>query len=101
MITPLPQIASVSDMRLHQADIIKKAKQAPVILMERGSRPALVCISPEMWDALARYIDNLETSVEAIESELAIAEGQATVEPVTAEIWQEIERDRERNALPA
>jgi PHD/YefM family antitoxin component YafN of YafNO toxin-antitoxin module len=101
MITPLPQIASVSDMRLHQADIIKKAKQAPVILMERGSRPALVCISPEMWDALARYIDNLETSVEAIESELAIAEGQAAVEPVTAETWQEIERDRERSALPA
>lgn len=63
MIQPLPQIAAVSDMRLHQTEIIKKAKQAPVILMERGSKPALVCVSPEMWDALAKYIDDLECTV--------------------------------------
>ena len=46
-------------------------------------------------------IGRARASVEAIESELAIAEGQAKVEPVTAETWQEIERDRERSALPA
>ena len=63
MTQPLPQIAAVSDMRLHQTEIIKKAKQAPVILMERGSKPALVCVLPEMWDALAKYIDDLECTV--------------------------------------
>jgi hypothetical protein len=101
MITTLPQIASISDMRLHQADIIKKTKTAPVILMERGSRPALVCISPEMWDALAKYIDDLECTVEAVETELAIAQGEIKVEQVTGETWQQIERERERTAVPA
>jgi PHD/YefM family antitoxin component YafN of YafNO toxin-antitoxin module len=101
MITAIPQIAAVSDMRLHQADIIKKAKHSPVILMERGSKPALVCISPEMWDALAKYIDDLECNVEAIEVELAIATGQTQIEQVTDKTWQEIERNRGRTALPA
>jgi PHD/YefM family antitoxin component YafN of YafNO toxin-antitoxin module len=101
MIATLPQIAPVSDMRLHQADIIKKARRAPVILMERGSRPALVCIAPEMWDALAKYIDDLEATVEALEIELAVATGEATVEPVTAQTWEEIERNRERLRIPA
>ena len=101
MIHTLPQIASVSDMRLHQADIIKKAKQAPVILMERGSKPALVCVSPELWDALAKYIDDLECSAEAAEIELAIATGEKKVERVTADTWAEIERNRERTALSA
>ena len=94
MIQALPQIASVSDMRLHQAEIIRKAKDAPVILMERGSKPALVCISPEQWDALAKYIDDLECSVEAIETELAIVSGKRGVEVVTPETWTEIERNR-------
>jgi PHD/YefM family antitoxin component YafN of YafNO toxin-antitoxin module len=101
MIQPLPQVAPVSDMRLHQATILKKVRQAPVILMERGSRPALVCISPELWDTLAKYIDDLECTVEALETELAIAKGEKEVEPVTADTWLEIERNRERATLPA
>jgi PHD/YefM family antitoxin component YafN of YafNO toxin-antitoxin module len=99
MIQPLPQIAAVSDMRLHQTEIIKKAKQAPVILMERGSKPALVCVSPEMWDALAKYIDDLECTVDAVETELAIAAGEIKVEPVTNDTWTEIERNREKTRL--
>ncbi len=83
MISQLPQIASVSDMRLHQGDIIKRVRSAPVILMERGSKPALVCVSPELWDTVASYIDNLECSVDALEVELAIAKGQKRVELVT------------------
>ncbi len=101
MITPLPQIAAVSDMRLHQADIIQKARHGPVVLMERGSKPALVCVSPALWDALAKYIDNLECSVEAIETELALATGEKSVERVTVDTWAEIERNREQIALPA
>ena len=85
MISQLPQIASVSDMRLHQRDIVKRARSAPVILMERGSKPALVCVSPEMWDEVASYIDNLECSVDALAVELEIARGQKQVELVTDE----------------
>lgn len=99
MISTLPQIASISDMRLHQMEVIKKAQHGPVILVERGSKPTLVCVSPEMWDTLANYIDDLECSVEAIETELAIATGKQKVERVTVETWIEIERMRERAAI--
>lgn len=100
MISTLPQIASTSDMRLHQMELIKRAQYGPVILVERGSKPTLVCVSPEMWDALANYINDLECSVEAIETELAIATGKQQVERVTADTWTEIERERERAAIP-
>ena len=43
----LPQIAPISDMRVRQVQIIENARRGPVILVERGSRPALVVISPE------------------------------------------------------
>lgn len=101
MIQPLPQVASVSDMRLHQASILQKAKLAPVLLMERGSKPALVCVSPEMWDSIAKYIDNLECSIDALETELAIVTGEKQVEVVTDNTWSEIERNRERSQVPA
>lgn len=101
MITPLPQIAPVSDMRLHQNEIIVKAKQAPVILMERGSKPALVCVSPELWNTLAKYVDDLECSLAAVETELAIALGQQKVETVSEDTWAEIDRNREQVNVPA
>ncbi len=101
MITTIPQLAPASDMRLHQAEIIKKAKHAPVILMERGSKAALVCVSPEQWNSLAKYIDDLECTIEAVETELAIAKGEKTVERVTSTTWDEIERTRERANLRA
>ena len=72
-----------------------------MILIERNSNPALVCVSPEMWDALAKYIDELECSVEAVETELAIAVGEQQSERVTSATWTKIERKRDHAALSA
>ena len=101
MIQALPQIAPVSDMRLHQAEIIKKANQGPVVLMERGSSPALVCVAPGLWNALAKYIDDLECSIDALETELAIATGELKTESVTPDTWAEIERNRASRTIRA
>lgn len=61
----LPTMAPVSHMRIHQAALLKQAKQGPVVLIERGSKPAGVLVSPEQWDALNKRIKHLELLAEA------------------------------------
>jgi prevent-host-death family protein len=60
---PLPEIAPISDMRVRQMEIVKKAEKGPVVLIERGSRPALVVLSPALWNALTERIEFLEDAV--------------------------------------
>jgi prevent-host-death family protein len=52
-------------MRIRQAELLEKAKQGPVVLIERGSKPAGVLVSPEQWDALNKRIKQLELLAEA------------------------------------
>ncbi|MBX2997375.1 MAG: hypothetical protein KF893_02605 [Caldilineaceae bacterium] len=72
----LPEIAPMSDMRLRQAEIIEKAQQGPVVLVERGSKPALVVLSPELWNALADRIEFLEDAVAVYRTKWEVASGQ-------------------------
>lgn len=59
----LPHIAPVSDMRLRQSEIIARAQEGPVVLVERGSRPTLVVVSPDQWNAIAERMEQLEDAV--------------------------------------
>jgi len=79
----LPQISPISDMRVHQAQIIEKARRGPVILVERGSRPALVVISPEQWNALAERMEYLEDVAAIYKKKWEIATGQDEMEEVS------------------
>jgi prevent-host-death family protein len=79
---PLPQMASVSDLKHRHLDVFRRLKKGPVVLSNR-SQPAAVLISPEKWNALAEYIDDLECSLEALKSELALARGEEKLEQLT------------------
>jgi len=81
----LPQISPISDMRVHQAQIIEKARRGPVILVERGSRPALVVISPEQWNALAERMEYLEDVAAIYKKKWEIATGQDDMEEVSSQ----------------
>lgn len=52
----IPTIAPVSHMRIRQAELLEKAKLGPVVLIERGSNPVGVLVSPEQWNALNRQV---------------------------------------------
>jgi PHD/YefM family antitoxin component YafN of YafNO toxin-antitoxin module len=56
----LPQIAPMSDIRLHQGETLEKIKNGPLLLVERGVKPAAVLVSPEQWDATDRLIIDLQ-----------------------------------------
>ena len=72
----LPTIAPISDMRVRQAEIIEKAHKGPVVLVERGSRPALVVIAPELWNAIAERLEYLEDVVAVYRKKWELATGQ-------------------------
>jgi prevent-host-death family protein len=87
---PLPTIAPLSDMRIHQSDIIDKAKQGPVVLIERGSKPALVVVSPEIWNAMVDRLEHLEDVAAVYRKKWELATGQdemVELSPETIEEW--------------
>lgn len=49
----LPEIAPISDLRVRQAQIVQKAQHGTVVVLERGSKPALIVLSLALWNALA------------------------------------------------
>lgn len=88
---PLPTIVPISDMRVRQHEIIEKSKQGPVVLIERGSKPALVVISPERWDALVERIEYLEDAAAVYKKKWELATGQdemTELSPETISAWQ-------------
>ena len=54
----VPAIAPISDMRVRAGEIVAAAQQGPVIMLEKGSRPALVVISPERGNALMERLEH-------------------------------------------
>jgi prevent-host-death family protein len=89
-VNPLPAIAPISDMRVRQADIVEKAKEGPVVLVERGSRPALVVLSPELWDAIAHRLEDLEDAVAIYKKKWELATGQDEMIELSPEVLQDM-----------
>jgi PHD/YefM family antitoxin component YafN of YafNO toxin-antitoxin module len=79
---PVPQMAAVSDLKHRHLEVFKRLKQGPVVLANR-SQPAAVLVSPERWNAIIEYIDDLECGIEALQTELAVAKGEDQFERLT------------------
>jgi hypothetical protein len=47
-----------------------------VVLVERGSKPALVVVSPEQWNAIAERLEFLEDAVAVYKKKWELATGQ-------------------------
>jgi prevent-host-death family protein len=85
----LPEIAPISDMRIRQMEIVEKARRGPVVLVERGSKPALVVVSPEQWNAIAERLEFLEDAVAVYKKKWELATGQDELTELSPETIQE------------
>ncbi|MDQ3248764.1 MAG: type II toxin-antitoxin system Phd/YefM family antitoxin [Chloroflexota bacterium] len=79
---PVPQMAAISDLKHRHLEVFKRLKNGPVVLANR-SQPTAVLIAPEKWNAIIKYIDDLECGIEALQTELAIAKGEDAFERLT------------------
>lgn len=77
----IPEIASISDMRVRAGEIVAAAQRGPVVLIEKGSRPALVVVSPAQWNALMERLELLEDAVAVYQTRLEQAMGKSQVTP--------------------
>lgn len=81
----LPTIAPISDMRIRQAEIVEKAKDGPVVLVERGSKPALVVVSPELWESMTERLEYLEDAAAIYKKKWELATGRDEMIDITPE----------------
>ena len=86
---PVPEIAPISDMRVRQMEIVQKANQGPVVLVERGSKPALVVLSPALWNALAERLEFLEDAVAIYRKKWEVATGQDEMTELSPELIED------------
>jgi PHD/YefM family antitoxin component YafN of YafNO toxin-antitoxin module len=86
---PVPEIAPISDMRVRQMEIVQKARQGPVVLVERGSKPALVVLSPALWNVLAERLEFLEDAVAVYRKKWEVATGQDEMTELSPELIED------------
>ena len=86
---PLPSIVPMSDMRVRQAEVIEKAAHGPVVLIERGSKPALVALAPELWNSIAERLEFLEDALAVYKKKWELATGQDEMIELSPETIQE------------
>lgn len=93
----LPEIAPISDMRVRQMEIVQKAQRGPVVLVERGSKPALVVLAPTLWNALAERLEFLEDAVAVYKKKWELVTGQDEMTELSSALIEEWLED----AVPA
>lgn len=77
----LPQMVPVSALKNKHLGVFRMAQKAPVVLINR-SQPVGVLISPDQWNDLAARLDDLEATVSALETELALERGEESLTDV-------------------
>ncbi|MCB0047874.1 MAG: type II toxin-antitoxin system Phd/YefM family antitoxin [Caldilineaceae bacterium] len=89
MITQLPQITSISDLRYRHREVFARLAGGPVMIANRNT-PAAMLISPEEWNAIVAEIEDLRDVIAGLEAELAVATKQAapeTIDPEELQRW--------------
>lgn len=80
----LPQTASIAELRNSHLAVLEKLANGPVVINSR-SAPVGVLVSPEMWDRIAEYVEDLEDGLDALKAELEIVKGNDEVVRLTEE----------------
>lgn len=71
----LPQMANIADLRNSHLQVLARLDKGPVIINSHSNAVG-VLVSPEQWNRMAEYIEDLEDALDATKMELAIAEGE-------------------------
>lgn len=71
----VPQIVPISEMAIHQQDVMKLLDNGPIILASR-SKAAAVLVSVQDWDSLIKELEALRDQVDVQEADLLFGDGE-------------------------
>jgi PHD/YefM family antitoxin component YafN of YafNO toxin-antitoxin module len=71
----VPQIVPVSEMAIHQQDVMRLLDNGPVVLASR-SKAAAVLVSVQVWDALINELDTLHDKLDVQEADLLLGDSE-------------------------
>jgi prevent-host-death family protein len=80
----VPDLIPISELRQRQKDILDGLEREPVVLTQHGVAVA-VLVDPRQWNALMAMVEDLDDTVAALESRLALATGDDHALP-----WDEV-----------
>ena len=73
------QTESISEFRNNYHPVLKKLADGPVLLIQRSSLAAIM-VSPELWNAIARELEELRDLVDVLEAKLAATPAEPQTE---------------------
>ena len=63
----MPVTVPISELRLHQSEVLEKLSEGPVLLTQRG-RGAAVLTSLETWNRLMQRMEDLHDALDVMEA---------------------------------
>ena len=85
----MPGIIPLSDLRKHQARVLKEVRKRPVVLTQRGHGVA-VLVSLEQWEQLLELLEDYDDALTALEARQSESDEPAVpLEHVLAQFKQD------------
>ena len=75
----IPQMAAISELKNDHLVVLARSTKEPVLLASRN-QPVGVLVSPVHWERLLQTIEDLEDTVDVLNTLLAEARGELQVE---------------------
>jgi prevent-host-death family protein len=92
MMREIPNLMPISELRIHQNQVLAKLNEGPMVLTQHG-RAAAVLVGPEYWNRLQEMIEDLEDSVDALQAKIELLTGQDESVP-----WEEVKAAHKEHA---
>lgn len=91
----VPELVPISELRLRQSEVLARLPVGPVVLTHH-SKGAAVLVSLDQWNRLAGDLEDLEDTVTALKTQLALAQGDTDLVD-----WSEVEAElKKTNRVP-
>jgi prevent-host-death family protein len=91
VISRIPQMVSVSDLKNHHLEVIAKLRQGPVLLASRN-QPTAVLLSPEQWNEIVDLLEDWDELMIARERMNEAEKDPEVMRPIE-ELWTKLQQN--------
>jgi len=67
---PVPEIMPISDLRLHQSEVLEKLPAGQPVILTQYGRAVAVMVGPDLWNRLLEQLEDLHDAVDVLQARL-------------------------------